>query len=350
MTKLFVKLKRAKIKIFTWEYWPIWIVYFPVSFYYVYLAIKARSFFFFSASNPSIENGGMFFESKSKIFDLIPSEFYPKTILINETETNDKIVKKIEIADLQFPVIAKPDRGERGIGVKKIYSTNELDAYRNLVKVPFLIQEYIDYPLEFSVFYSRLPSEKKGRIISVALKELLAVTGDGKLIITDLIQLKGRAFLQIEKIKNDSKINLNEVLKKGEKRILVPYGNHSLGATFLNYNHIIEDELIDTFDMISQQIEGFYFGRFDLRCTSFEDLRKGKNIAILELNGAGAEPAHMYDPNFSFFRAQLVLMKYFKEMYLAAAENHKTGVPYMTFREFRNIRKAEKEFKQKIKV
>jgi hypothetical protein len=350
MTKLLVKLKRADIKIFTWEYWPIWLVYLPASFYYLYLAIKARSFFFFSATNPSIENGGMFFESKSKIFDLIPTEFYPKTIYIDETETYDMIVKKMDIANLQFPVIAKPDRGERGIGVKKIYSTNDLDTYRNLVKVPFLIQEYIDYPLELSVFYSRLPSEKKGRIISVALKELLSVTGDGRSKTIDLIHQNDRAFLQVEKIKKDPRLNLYEVLKKGEKKILVPYGNHSLGAMFLNYNHIIDDELVETFEKISQQIKGFYFGRFDLRCISFEDLKIGKNIAILELNGAGAEPAHIYDPNFSFFKAQIVLINYFKEMYLAASQNHKSGVPYMTFKEFRNIRKAEKEFKQKIKI
>jgi len=86
-TALYFKLRRYFIKATSWEYWPMWLVYFPVSFYYIFLAIKARSFFFFSASNPTIETGGMFFESKWKIFELIPKNYFPTTIYINNTDT-----------------------------------------------------------------------------------------------------------------------------------------------------------------------------------------------------------------------------------------------------------------------
>lgn len=348
MNKLNFYLKTLYIKTFSWEYWPMWLVYLPASFYYIFLAVKARSFFFFSASNPSIENGGMLFESKWKIFELIPKDLYPNTIFIQELHTFETIKEKLENSNLKFPLIAKPDVGGRGFGVKKIHSISELETYRNSVKVSFLIQECINFPLELSVFYFRKPNEATGQITSVTVKELLSITGDGSSSIEQLIKKYNRAFLQYNKLKNDSHINFKEVLKKDEKRNLVPYGNHVLGALFLNYNHIIDSDLTSTFDAISKQIDGFYFGRYDIRCTSIEDLKKGKNISILELNGAGAEPAHIYDPNYSYFKAQIDLVNYFKNMYGASTENHKMGIPYMTYNEFKTTRKQEKEYMNKI--
>src|ERR1700677_4356946 len=98
-------MRRFYIKLFSWEYWPIWIVYFPVSFYFLYLAAKARSFFFFSASNPTIETGGMFFESKWEIFRLIPKEYYPTTIFIEASDNISMLTKKLETSGIQFPLI-----------------------------------------------------------------------------------------------------------------------------------------------------------------------------------------------------------------------------------------------------
>jgi hypothetical protein len=336
------------IKAFSWEYWPMWLVYFPASLYFVYLSIKARSFFFFSAANPSIETGGMFFESKWSIFQLMPEEFYPSTILVHEDDDLEIILKKMEAAQIIFPVIAKPDRGERGWCVKKITNINELTTYVKSVKVPFLIQTYIAYPLELSVFYYRNPESEKGVLTSITLKKLLAVTGDGISTIDELVRKCDRAFLQYKRLKSGGQIDFNKILNKGDKELLVPYGNHVLGAQFMDYNHIIDDALINTFDKISKQIDGFYFGRFDLRCTSIEDLKQGNNIAILELNGSGAEPAHIYTPGFSFFKAQMVIIKHYSMMYQAAIANHIKGVPFMSFKSFIHTRNLEKEYKQSV--
>lgn len=342
------KFRYFYIKAFSWEYWPMWLVYFPVSFYYIYLALKARSFFFFSASNPSIETGGMFFESKWNIFKLIPKEYYPATVLINREDDVDIISAKMKDAGIELPVIAKPDRGERGWCVKKIGSVNELESYKKAMGVDFLIQAYVESPLEFSVFYYRNPKSKRGSLTSVTLKKLLTVIGDGHSTIDELIIRNNRSFLQYYKLKQNKQIDFSRILELGEQEVLVPYGNHVLGAMFLDYNHIIDEALVDTFDQISKQIDGFYFGRYDLRCTSIEDLRKGKNISILELNGAGAEPSHIYTPGFSFFKAQVVIANHYRMMYQAAFENRKAGVQFMSFKSFKDTRKQEKEYKQYV--
>jgi hypothetical protein len=182
-------MRKFFIKLMNWEYWPIWVVYFPTGFYFTYLAIRARSFFFFSASNPTIETGGMFFESKRKIFDLIPKEYYPATVYIDESENILSIERKIQDAGISFPLIAKPDKGGRGWCVKKINSINELADYKSKMNVAFIIQAYIAYPLELSVFYYRNPASVKGIITSVTLKKMLSVTGDGHSTIDELIKI-----------------------------------------------------------------------------------------------------------------------------------------------------------------
>ena len=328
----------------------MWLVYLPASFYFVYLAIKARTFFFFAASNPTIENGGLLFESKWKIFNLIPNDLFPSTLFVNENEEMDALLLRLQLANIKFPFIAKPDVGGRGFGVMKITCIDDLIKYRDVVRVSFLIQEYIDFPLELSVFYVRNPNSIKGEITSVTVKELLTIKGDGVSTIDELINHNDRAFLQYSVLRKDDGMNFNEVLELNKVKTLVPYGNHVRGAKFLDYSHIIDSELTETFDNISSKIDGFYFGRFDIRCSSIEDLKKGKNISILELNGAGAEPAHIYDPNFSYFKAQKVLCSYFKNMYMVSSANHKLGVPYMTLKEFVEIRKLEKQYKSKINL
>ena len=345
---IYYSAKVFYIKALSWEYWPMWLVYFPASLYFIYLSVKARSFFFFSAANPSIETGGMFFESKWSIFQLMPREYFPPTIFVETTDTLSSIIKEMHAAGIDFPIIAKPDRGERGWCVKKIASPNELEWYRKNTPVPFLIQSYCNYPIELSVFYYRNPVSEKGVLTSVTFKKLLSVTGDGISTIDELIRRHDRAFLQYHRLKLNGQIDFNKILGKEEDEVLVPFGNHALGAMFQDYTHIIDDALTNTFDNISKQIDGFYFGRFDLRCTGIEDLKMGKNIAILELNGAGAEPAHIYNPGFSFFKAQLVIIKHYKMMYQAAIENHKMGVPFMSFKSFRVTRKLEKHYKQKV--
>jgi hypothetical protein len=341
-------IRRWSIKLFHWEYWPIWVVYFPLGFYYIYLSIRSKSFFFFSASNPTIESGGMFFESKWKIFELIPKEYYPKTLFVGKQDNLMQVAKNMEIAGINYPIIAKPDRGERGWRVRKIKRFEELNVYKSTAGEDFLIQSYVDAPLEFSVFYYRHPKSETGTVTSITLKKLLTITSDGYSSIEELILKDDRAFLQYHKLKKSQMHPLNKILQKDEEYNLVPYGNHVLGAKFLNYNHLIDDELNASFDTISKQINGFYYGRFDLRCKSIEDLKNGK-ISILELNGASAEPAHIYDPNYSFFAAQAVLFKHYTILFTIAKENHKRGTPYMSFSDFQMTRKLEKEYKERMK-
>jgi hypothetical protein len=326
--------KNFVIKLKNWEYWPFGIVQFPAILYWLWLSLRARTIFFFSASNPGIPMGGMFGESKYDILKKIPTQYIPKTILVKLPSSVDEIERLLDENALRFPVIFKPDLGERGFMVRRIANPDDVTQYLNEIRVDFIIQELVDLPLEFGVFYQRLPSAAVGKVTSIVMKEMLTVSGDGESTLQELILHKDRAKLQWEKLRIKFKDDLSKVIPVGETIELVSIGNHALGTKFLNGNHLITDSLSLSFDKISKQIRGFYFGRYDLRCGSLNDLTESK-IKIVELNGCGAEPAHIYDPDFKFLDAVVVLLKHWCKIFEIARENHRQGVPYVTFKEAR---------------
>jgi len=320
------------IKLKSWEYWPFGIVQFPLFIYFFWLSIKARSFLFFSASNPTIPMGGMFGESKYDILKRIPAEKTPRMAFVKAPKSEQEVLEIMERNRLVFPVIFKPDIGERGYRVKKIANPSEVSEYVSNFRLDFIIQEFADLPLEFGVFYTRFPNEDKGRVTSIVGKEMLFIVGDGTSTIKELILRNDRAKLQWEKLKHTYAQRLDEIIPIGDKLELVSIGNHALGTKFLDRTDLINMQVSNAFDKIGKQINGFYFGRFDLRCRCIEDLSTG-NVTILELNGCGAEPAHIYQPGYSIFKAVRVLFYHWQNIYKIARQNRKKGIRYISFLE-----------------
>jgi len=332
------------IKLRSWEYWPFGIVQAPVFLLWIWYAIKERSLFYFSASNPSILTGGMMGESKSAVLNLIPDSAKPKTVLINLPVTTQEVLQILDTNGFALPVIFKPDVGERGWMVRKIKSKEDIEQYLSEIKIDFIIQEFVPLPLEYGVFYVRFPSQPNGFVNSITGKEFLSVTGDGSKTLQQLILEKDRAKIQWETLKLVYASRLQDVIPQGKKIELVSIGNHCLGTTFINCNHLITEKLSASFDAISKQIDGFYFGRFDLRCASEADLEEG-NIKVMELNGCGAEPAHIYHPGASLFTGIGTIITHWRNLYRVSKENHKRGVPYLSFAEGKRIYNSFKKVK-----
>ncbi len=317
-------------RISKYEYWPMWVFYMPIFPYYLYLAMKYRSWAFFSAANPGIYLGGFFGESKEEIMKLIPSNYLPQTVFIDPNLPEEKL----KLETFTFPLIVKPDVGERGTGVMKIESMDEYLMYFSKQTEIFLVQEYVTYPIELGVLYSRLPNETKGKVSSITGKEFLTVIGDGTSSVLQLMKQTVRARFQIRRFQQErSESYLNHVLNKGEALILEPIGNHCRGTRFINRNDLIEDKLNVVFDAICLPIDGFFFGRFDLKVTSEEDLIKGLNIKIMELNGVSSEPGHVYDVDFSIWKAYSSIIWHWKRLAEIAFINKTNGFKTASFKE-----------------
>jgi hypothetical protein len=303
---------------------------------WLWYALRERSLFYFSASNPGILTGGMMGESKYQVLQLLPADVKPKTLLVKSPSSLKNVMALISSHGLSFPLIFKPDMGERGWMVRKIKNAIDMDRYLGEISIDFIIQELVDLPLEFGVYYLRFPDQENGFVSSITGKEFLSVVGDGKKTLAELIFEKDRARLQWDTLKIAYAERLDTVLPMEESIELVSIGNHCLGTTFLNKNHLISDKLSASFDRISKQVDGFYFGRYDLRCASLSDLENGR-VKVVELNGCGAEPAHIYHPGASLWKGIADLIVHGKNLYAISKANHQRGIPYLSFREGRDI-------------
>ncbi|MCX7744466.1 MAG: D-alanine--D-alanine ligase [Flavobacteriales bacterium] len=334
------------IKLLHWEYWPFAIVYFPVFFYYAWLCIRARALWFFSAANPGIETGGMLGETKTPILQMVPDEFKPKTIFPAAQSTLHEIKQMMADAGIEYPIIAKPDRGERGLLVERITSDEQLEAYIKKLSIPFIIQEFVTFKEEFAILYYILPGETIGRVASVTVKEFLKAKGDGKSTLEELILKNQRAILQWEKLVRKFGHRFKEVLAEGEELELEPIGNHVRGTKFLDGSYLIDEQLNQVFHRITSRLNGVYYCRYDLKCTSIEDLKQGKNIRIVEVNGVGAEPAHIYDPNYKILQAWKDIFRLWDAIFIIARHNHQQGVPYMTTKQVLNQWKLIRKYRK----
>lgn len=336
------------IKLLHWEYWSFNAVYFCIYPIWALLALRAKSFFFFSASNPSIEYGGFVMESKKKIYDIIPPQYYPKTTYFKAGTSIDILLQSIEQLNYHYPLIAKPDIGGQGKGVKKIYNQKELIQYASASTLDYLVQEFATQANEVGVFYYRYPNEENGRVSGVVRKELLGVSGDGRSTIYELLLQDKRFILQIPVLKRTYGVELDHVLPAGEQKELVPYGNHARGAKFLDDSHLIDDTFTRTIDAICKQVKGFYYGRLDIRYNTWEELREGKNFSIIELNGAGSEPTHMYDPRHSLFFAWKEIVRHWIILCRISRANNKKGIPYLSHAQGMQLLRDNKAFEKKI--
>ena len=269
-------------------------------------------------------------ESKRDIYKILPEGYFPLTIYFEAGASEDEILNKVLSKELKFPLIGKPDIGMKGMSVKKLNDSNELIQYAAHSKVNFLIQEFIPLKNEVGIFYYRFPNETKGRISGIVGKEFLSVKGDGRSTIMELLKRDKRYILQIPVLKKTYGKRLAEILNREEEFVLVPYGNHVRGAKFIDCSDRIDEALTNAIDSVCKQVNGFYYGRLDVRYNSWEELREGKNFSVIELNGAGSEPTHMYDPKHSILFAWKEIIRHWNILWkISRINHHKEKRPYM---------------------
>jgi hypothetical protein len=341
--------KRLLIRLFHWEYWPFHIVYAPIYLYWLWLCVKARSFFFFNTANPTIKNGGFLMESKHEIYNLLPEGTYPETFLVRGGADILSLPELLKGYNFQFPLILKPDIGMRGLGVKKVCSIEGWQHYHAESKVDYLVQPFIPYNKEVGIFYYRLPGQKKGVVTGIVGKELLSVKGNGRDSLEQLLQKEARFLLQLPSLREQYGPGLSEIPGNNEERIIVPYGNHSRGAMFLDITDKLTPELFDTINNLCRSIPGFYYGRLDIKYDNWEDLCKGCNFSIIELNGSGSEPAHIYDPRHSLLFAWKEIIRHLRILYKVSRQNKKLKkLSYLSVMEGIKIIRENSAYMKKI--
>jgi len=319
------------------EYWPWVLFYLPLLPAYLYYAIRSRSPVYFTAVNPGIEHGGFFGEHKERILSNVDKRFLPATYFfpVNQKAKWPELLDGLT-AEL-FPVVFKPNIGERGDEVKVFETKSELESHMSTVEFDFLIQRYISFPIELGVLYHRAPGSEKGEVLSITRKGFMTVVGDGEKTVEELMMSRRRYLFQVPRLRIEKPEILKEIPAMDEAMILDNIGNHCLGTEFIDANDWINERVNNVFDQITSTFDGFFYGRIDLKVPSLEELEAGENIRIFEINGVSSEPGHIYDRRYSVFRAYSELYRTWGIIFRVAMANRKRGIPYSSVAELFRI-------------
>ena len=300
-----------------WEFWPVWAVYPPVIGSLIWNGIRLRGLTLWASCNPSMEASGMAMEEKGDILDSFQGAEgrvrLARYLRISAGGAGafEEVEGFLKKEGLSYPVVLKPDLGQRGQGVEIVEDEEAARRWVGNCEEGFLVQELIG-GIEFGVHWSRFPDAEKGSIASMCGKHPQAVTGDGARSLERLILDDDRAVLMAGYYFSKYAEELERVLKVGEVFALAPIGTHSRGAVFTDERALVTEELRGVFDELGERFPGFHFGRYDVKVPSVEDLQAGRNIVVLELNGVMGEPAHIYQPGYPWWRGMVDLCQHFK--------------------------------------
>jgi membrane protein DedA with SNARE-associated domain len=311
-----------------WEFWPSWILYAPVALHIMRLAWRHGGLGTLSAANPGIPDGGFAGESKFQILAQLPARWTLGALLVEPGAVESRVEAlrgAVEARGLGFPLILKPDAGQRGVGVRLVHSLDEARSYFALQTGAVVAQRYHPGPFEAGIFYYRRPGDLRGRVFSLTDKRFPVIVGDGRATLEELIWSHPRVRLQAGVFLARHRDERNRVPADGDQVRLAVAGNHAQGTMFLDGRALITPALERRIDEIARHMPGFYIGRFDVRYADVEQFRAGADLAIVELNGVTSEATHIYDPAYSLVHAWRVLCEQWSLVFEIGAANRARG-------------------------
>jgi membrane protein DedA with SNARE-associated domain len=323
---------------------PAVLFYIPLVVQWFWLALRHRSLTLPTAANPLFEAGGFMGESKSACMRLAGKparKWIAPFVTFRRPKSDDAAPEALTAAlataaaaDIAFPMVAKPDVGWRGMGVRLV--SNESGLLRYVRAFPpgekLILQRYVPYDGEAGVFYVRWPGKLQGEVLSMTFRYFPHVVGDGR---TDLARLilrdprtrwKSTAHLGSDKAHEGlSGAALNAVPADGEVVRLSLVGSNRVGGLYRDAARYVTPALTARFDEIARAIPEFHFGRFDVRFRSLESLQAGEDLQIVEINGAGSEIIHVWDPDVPLLEAYRSLFRQQSILFGIGAANRARG-------------------------
>jgi hypothetical protein len=326
-----------------WEFWPMWVVYPPVVAYGIWLGIKHRSFTVFTAANPGIgAGGGLVGESKSEILAGLSGagDRVATWILLNQVKPTERLAAAKQFASTHgYPVVLKPDVGERGAGVVIAKNADEIAGVLSKQTEALIVQAYVP-GVEYGVFYYRHPEAAHGEILAITDKRMVGVTGDGRRTLEELILADERTVCMAGFFLKMLGARLDEIPRAGECVTLTELGTHCRGALFLDGTQLLTPKLHAEVERVSRTFTGFYFGRYDVRADSEQAFRRGE-FKVIELNGLTSEATSIYDPRHSVWFGWRMLFKQWRLAFEIGEANRARGARALAVREIYSLLKNQ---------
>lgn len=320
---------------------PTQLFYFPLALQWLWLAIRYRSLSLPTLVNPQIELGGLWGESKQVYLDMVAgperrwlARYATMARGPDAVAEGERAVALAAAAGLGFPLVAKPDIGWQGFGVRPVADTDDLCAY--VAAFPegaaLMLQEMVPWEAEAGVFYVRRPGDAAGRVVALTFRYFPHVSGDGIHSVHDLILADERAAwkaglhmgLHGQHAGLPAEV-LDSVPAAGEVVRLAFIGSIRVGGLYRDAAAHITPALSARFDAISRSMPEFHYGRYDIRFGSVERLEAGEDFRIIEINGAGSESISAWDPGTPLGEVYRRLLAHQRMLFEIGAANRVRG-------------------------
>jgi len=326
MKNFWRNFKYSTAKQLTPEFWPMVRFYAPTIPVYLYFAFRRKHWAYFTNVNPAIPFSGLFGESKSEILDMFPAYSKPATLSVSAETEFSKASHWITANSLTYPIVAKPNIGERGNGVVFLQNESELKQFLKANDEDYLLQEFINYSEEYGIFIAKSPVTGKVKVLSITGKQFLSVTGNGKQTVKELLSESLRGWLQVARLEKEGSNMLSHVPFLKEEFTIGRVGNHCLGTTFLDRNALNSPALERYLTTMFKDIPGIHYGRLDLKCNSISEMLVEGKFSILEFNGVSSEPGLAFDPSYTLFKSYKTVINHLRVQHQISKELTKQGV------------------------
>ena len=278
---------------------PKWLLCIPLVLHWFWLAAWYRSLTLPSCANPGIPTGGLAGEGKLGCLQAIPAGFahlVAPTVAVRCAPDRVAMAEALrKQSGLAFPLVAKPDVGWCGYGVRRVNDAAALAEYARVFPRghTFILQPLAPGPMEAGLMYRRDPGGA-GAVVSVILRHGPAVVGDGIRSQAQLITADTR--LRRLKLPQSA-----AVPRAGEVVPLTTVNSLRAGGRYQDAPWLITSALTAQVDGMARGM-GAHAVRFDVRFASPAALRAG-GFTVIEVNGAGAEWIAAWDPALSLIAA-----------------------------------------------
>lgn len=308
------------------EWWPTWMLYVPLIPIGIGLAIHHRSLRAPLLANPALPDSGIVGESKAAVLHRLTAAPVLAWVLLPAGTAADRLVRLerwLISAAISWPVILKPDAGERGSGVRLAHDPASALSWLENHPRRAIAQRYHPGPVEVSLFWARIPGQP-GRILSITDKCFAEVIGDGRRTIAELIDRHSRFRIQSAVYLRRLGDGSSRIPGLGERVRLGLAGNHAQGCLFRDGMHHLTPALTVAVNRWMAATSGINYGRFDVRAPDYDSIKRGENISVIEMNGLTSEPTAIYDPDSPpWFAWQLLAQVWTVAWAIGAAENRR---------------------------
>jgi hypothetical protein len=326
------------------EHMPKWLICVPLVCQWLWLGLRHGSLTLPSAANPRITSGGLVGEGKTEYFEQMgPIGRAATAPWVGVRDIGimpaSALAATLSAAGIGFPLVAKHNLGLCGYGVRKLDSLAALTDYAALFPAcqTLVLQQYLPHEHEAGIFYVRDPHSGKGRLIGLALRYYPRVQGDGHSTLGELVRGNPRTLRLLRSAAHACPHDLDSVPAAGQTIRLATIGSTRVGGLYRDGAALITDALTAAIDAIAREMPEFHFGRFDVRFDDPDALRAGRGFSIMEVNGAGSEAIHAWDPNVGLVAGLRMVFAKQRLLFEIGAANRRRGMRPIGLRELARL-------------